>query len=54
MRTIDLNKVTEIVKESVIKINYELDNSLVALIQLLQRVPTLHFRQTGFPHNLHK
>lgn len=33
MRTIDLNKVTDIVKESVIKINYELDNSLVALIQ---------------------
>ncbi len=33
MRTIDLSKVTNIVKESVIKINYELDNSLVALIQ---------------------
>ena len=33
MRTIDLRKVTDIVKESVIKINYELDNSLVALIQ---------------------
>jgi fumarate hydratase subunit alpha len=33
MRTIDLSKVTDIVKESVIKINYELDNSLVALIQ---------------------
>jgi len=33
MRTIDLNKVTDIVKESVIKINYELDNSLIALIQ---------------------
>lgn len=32
MRTIDLNKVTDIVKESVIKINYELGNSLVALI----------------------
>ena len=33
MRAIDLSKVTDIVKESVIKINYELDNSLVALIQ---------------------
>ncbi len=33
MRTIDLGKVTDIVKDSVIKINYELDNSLVALIQ---------------------
>jgi fumarate hydratase subunit alpha len=33
MRTIDLSKVTNVVKESVIKINYELDNSLVALIQ---------------------
>ena len=33
MRIIDLRKVTDIVKDSVIKINYELDNSLVALIQ---------------------
>ncbi len=33
MRTIELSNVTNIVKESVIKINYELDNSLVALIQ---------------------
>jgi len=33
MRTIDLSKVTDIVKDSVIKINYELDKSLVALIQ---------------------
>lgn len=33
MRIIDLGKVTDIVKDSVIKINYELDNSLVALIQ---------------------
>ena len=33
MRKIDLSEVTNIVKESVIKINYELDNSLVALIQ---------------------
>ena len=33
MRTIDLSKVTDVVKNSVIKINYELDNSLVALIQ---------------------
>lgn len=33
MRIIDLKKVTNIVKESVIKINYELDNSLVSMIQ---------------------
>ena len=33
MRSINLEKVTEVVKDSVIKINYELDNSLVALIQ---------------------
>ncbi len=33
MRSIDLRKVTEIVKDSVIKINYELDNSLVNLIK---------------------
>ena len=33
MRIIDLSKVTDVVKDSVIKINYELDDSLVALIQ---------------------
>jgi len=33
MRTINLSEVTKIVKDSVVKINYELDNSLVALIQ---------------------
>lgn len=33
MRNIELQKVTDIVKESVIKINYHLDNSLVSLIQ---------------------
>lgn len=33
MRIIDLNKITDAVKDSVIKINYELDGSLVALIQ---------------------
>ncbi len=33
MRKINLTDVTEIVKQSVIKINYELDNSLVSLLQ---------------------
>ena len=46
MRTIDLKKVTEIVKESVIKINYELDNSLVALIQKAKAKETLEISKS--------
>lgn len=41
MRQINLKDITETVKESVIKINYNLDNSLVSLIQKAKENETL-------------
>ena len=40
IRTVNLSDITEIVKKSVVKINYELDNSLVSLIKKAKETET--------------